>query len=787
MNFKNIPVTCQPAYTWLWNSSATKDEIKRQIDEMYQNGIRAFYVLGEPESFRPNLRRTYLKPDYLSEEYLDMVYFAYEYAKEKGMYTWLYNEGGFPSGMACGKIRDAHPELALKNIAKNVVNLSAGERYCTPERFIAAFCDNKRIKDGDAFESDTVIEEYIYADAITPTTSMRTDIAERKNTEYFLELTHEAFKRRFGDAMGSDVTMMFDDEANMGSWTRNMDKLFFDKYGYDLLDYVPYIAGKPTDSLESARAYSDFIMLSGELMRNNYFAPMRKWLNDHNMLSIGHLGGDNYAKSPYLTRQGNLISALRLYDVPGIDVIWSQITYPTDGKCCKDGNEFFPLYASSAARQQGNTKCVSESFAVYGAHVVPEEMRFCVNYQAVQGISLFNFMVISFDRKDARSLQYRPNFIAENPGMDCLGQINNYTARLSHIMQNATAQVKTALYFPQRTISSKSEWGKNAEEAFDDKGHMLMKKGVCFDIIDEEFVLGAKVENGCLIGEHVTYENVFIVDGIFEPQEVIKKLEACNADIIPCFERTKDSTLARKLLFADGSEGYFICNTCGEKVNETITLTSDKTPYVIDLESGDIMTCAHEKRGGELIITAELLRGQGLMLWLTTTPQNANLPVKTELAAEISDFNSYISRKYEINPTYGVVNTYFDSGENLPIGEWDRDFSGEVTYTAKLPEIGEGEFLLDMGEVRHYAKIYINGIKMCEATMPPYVVSIQAKSGDELKIVVANTPANVTHNAEFFELQDIRDVGPYHKKMKLKEALAPAGGLMNSVKIYRKM
>ena len=39
-----------------------------------------------------------------------------ELAEEKGMEFWLYNEGGFPSGMVCGKIRNMRPHLAKKNI-----------------------------------------------------------------------------------------------------------------------------------------------------------------------------------------------------------------------------------------------------------------------------------------------------------------------------------------------------------------------------------------------------------------------------------------------------------------------------------------------------------------------------------------------------------------------------------------------------------------------------------------------------------------------------------------------
>ena len=73
MDFKTIPLAAQPAYTWLWNSTITREGIHQQIDEMHRAGIRAFYVLAEPSNFRPTLRRTHLAPAYMSDEYLDMV------------------------------------------------------------------------------------------------------------------------------------------------------------------------------------------------------------------------------------------------------------------------------------------------------------------------------------------------------------------------------------------------------------------------------------------------------------------------------------------------------------------------------------------------------------------------------------------------------------------------------------------------------------------------------------------------------------------------------------------
>lgn len=104
-------------------------------------------------------------------------------------------------------------------------------------------------------------------------------------------------------------------------------------------------------------------------------------------------------------------------------------------------------------------------------------MRHVVNYQAVRGISLYNFMVISYDRETAMCLQYRPNFNGGNPGMDCLSQINEYTARLSYILQTGRAEIKTALYFPFRTVCAGGKKGAQAIEAFEAIGPYLVYKG----------------------------------------------------------------------------------------------------------------------------------------------------------------------------------------------------------------------------------------------------------------------------------------------------------------------
>lgn len=792
MDFRNIRASARPVYTWFWNSKITREGIKREIDEMYDSGIRGFYVLGEPEGFRPFSRATHLSPEYLSDEYLDLLYYAYELAKEKGMEFWLYNEGGFPSGMVCGKIINQRPDLGKKNVGYREFRITKNEKYSIKEDSIVAFVNGEQIKNGfvtDA-EGGVVVGEYYMADQ--PDRPMvNSDIARRETTDLFLEMTHEVLKEKFGDVMGREVTFMFDDEAHMGLWTRGLDKMFAEKYGYEIYPYMGCISlRKNPETDEEYRAVSDYAMLCGELTVNNYFSPMKTWLNEHNMLSVGHLDCESCTKNLRVTLYGNMMESYRAFDVPGIDVIWSQITYPDEnGETCFEGNRFFPRYASSAARQCGHSLCLSETFAVHGGHIAPEEMRFDVNYQAVRGISIFNFMTISYDRETPMCLQYRPNFIPESPGMDNLHEINEYTGRVSHILQCSKADIRTALYFPCRSIIAGGKRGQCAAAAYDALGARLESLGVSFDIIDESLVRKMKLEGTSLIGDHVRYDNVFLPDNCFlESEDVLEKLALVGKNIEPCIERESPYTQARKLIFEDGSEGYLICNFANETVNEKICIRSNKTPYIVEIQSGETYLARYERDGEFIRLDATILRGDGFLLYLTDQEINAVSAPEFESVCEIKNINSYISRRYIIDSQKGPQNLYPERADRKdPLAPFDDDFSGEVTYETVVGE-DVSDAYIELGEVNHWTKIFVNGKKVAAVTMPPYRAALgDIKKGDEIKIVVANTVAQACRNSDYFDVQEKRDVGPYHDKMKVLEARAPVGGLVGPIKILKKI
>ena len=195
-DFVSPDVSCAPVYVWVWNDICNCEIIDAQIAEMQNLGIRAFYILPEPENFRPDSMPTKLTPDYLSDEYFDLCAYAVQKGKELGMNCWIYDEGGWPSGSACGKVLKDHPEYAREVLELREVSFSAGDIYkkTTPDVLAAFLNDTEIIEDGYIFPEDTVVTEYVTEKKICGDADYP-DLMNKDATEYFqIRYCHKSVK-----------------------------------------------------------------------------------------------------------------------------------------------------------------------------------------------------------------------------------------------------------------------------------------------------------------------------------------------------------------------------------------------------------------------------------------------------------------------------------------------------------------------------------------------------------------------------------------------------------------
>ena len=137
--FYNPSMDYAPIYSWVWNDVLSKEEIIRQLDEMQELGIQAFYIIPEPKTFRPKTMPTNLEPDYLTDDYMQFYRFTMDEAAKRKMAVWLYDEGGWPSGGACGKVLSENPTLAKRTLEIKRSFYKKGAIYKKPEDVFATF------------------------------------------------------------------------------------------------------------------------------------------------------------------------------------------------------------------------------------------------------------------------------------------------------------------------------------------------------------------------------------------------------------------------------------------------------------------------------------------------------------------------------------------------------------------------------------------------------------------------------------------------------------------------
>lgn len=534
--FQNADTPFQPAYAWIWNDQIESAELRRRLDGLRRAGIRTVYVLPEPKNFRPERIRTFLEPDYLTDEFMRLVREAAEYALSIGMNVWMYDEGGWPSGGACGRTVEKHPRMIRKALCAREETLPAETAYLLKANDVAAFtAENgalRRVKPGERFPEKRTLTVYgVWLGEGWTTDSLQDGIGQA-----FVEETHERYAKFLGDLFPR-VPFMFTDEPGTGSfpWPDGFAEKFLSRFGYDLRDHLPALFSLSEDaSGMDARAREDYRALQGELFRANYMRPIHDWCRRNGVRFTGHLDIDHMTDGCMAHGYGTVLQQLREFDVPGVDVIWRQIDIPKDGKpACYEGNGFFERFASSAAAQTGGTLAVTESFGVYGASLTGKLARFVILHQLARGVNVFNFMCLSYTPKNALALVERPEYVEEMPGFFHLRGLNDFTARASWLMQLGAPAARAALYFPARDIWAGGTRAKNAIDGFERLGQALERAQVDFDILDEEGLRMAVRDGNALTLGLARYETVLVPRGATLSDALREKLRGVDAPVKP--------------------------------------------------------------------------------------------------------------------------------------------------------------------------------------------------------------------------------------------------------------
>ena len=742
--FVTPPRDCEVVYGWEWNTPVTKELIDAQLKEAHDAGIKGLYVLPFPKNYMPGCFASTMTPDYLTDEFMELVKYTIVEGRKLGMEMWTYDEGGWPSGGACGLTHTQHPETIEQVLRPKYKLIKKGEKYTLPEKAIAAYDCYTQLPNEFIAERDMTVWEY-YLENTYWQSSCRVDCSNKGVIDTFLNNTYERYYEKMGELFGSDISLMFTDEPTVQNITipRNFFEIFKKEYGYDAMDYLPVIMD--AENAKTERDYQvriDYGRLLGKLFYENFSCNIEKWCADHNIFMGGHIDLEHLADGGAQRGYFSHLHALGGFDIPGIDVIWEQIRYPYGGRSpvSDDAYPFYPRVASSASRQSGRNLSLTESLGVFGDGVTPDEIRYVINYQAIRGINVFNFLMLTSGREGLMAMGERPVFCPQKPGFYHLRQINEYLARVAYLIRLGEAEIDTALYQPCADYWTCEAYKNEAVDAFTKAGVELERKHIPFDMIDDYAIMNVEATpDGLKIGD-ACYKHIVIPACRFMPDEVKAKVAPYVGEGQPLVNISSDAlvVMGRKL---KSGELLFVFNEGEAHAKEELDVKA-KNIYRLDLYNGEMYKVKNA--------VVDIPCGDIAVFYLTDD-EYSTVTDEVESSFDINGFE--ISRIKQFKMVREGV-TSVEADVNMPI---DDKFSGEITYVtdyalSTAPD-ADARYRISLKDTSVTASVAVNGKTIAVFGTSPMSVIVSGKdipACGKMEVIVANTAAN-----EIFATQDI--------------------------------
>ena len=725
--FLDPPAVFAPSFFWMWSGRITSASQIAEFDDMAAHGAGTACIHPYPKRFRPPQIDEPMDPDFLTDGYFRIYGDVLDHIERKGGVSWLYDEGGWPSGGACGRVMESDP-------------VRFQHRYLAAGGRIETWRGNPKV-------------EAPYPSMIEPGA-----------TERFIELAYEPYRRRFARHLGKTVPFAFTDEPSFPNkrgggrrlpWCTDFAAEFRARKGYDIQPLCDELIASTNWSEAVVRARIDYHDVLADLFRERYLLQVREWCRANGLMFGGHLNGEDDPRGSLTQGFGHILRSMRTLDVPGVDVIWRQLFPGKGGRCAP-----FTKYASSAAHQNGSPYVLSETFAIYGDGLTPAQVKWLVDYQMVRGANLFVFSSYRSLPAGKDMAGGGPHFGPSDPQWNIMATYFRSVRRQCSLLSQGEPCVPTAVLFDVRGIWAGGEETETVAQRHECVAQHLLEEQRDFDFVDDDQLAAAEVRgDGTIAIGKMRYSAVVLPTSKRMRPEARAKLASFAASGGRVMEED-DFSAAPKIceVTGDGAmDTRAVKRSCGGQalyflVNEseyprTVRIRLDEKSSLVraDPETGRFVALPSED--GAFVWNAE---GCGSMIVVAGMDADDPAPPKWDGPAMTLDggWTMAVRRRMQVGPMHYETTDYPDAPHFAAVlGDWreilGEEFSGRVAYRVRFEAQAGGEAELDLGEVHNCCEVRLNGRAIGAKYVGPYRWRIDLRNGtNELEVTVANAIVN---------------------------------------------
>lgn len=352
--------------------------------------------------------------EYLSEAWFELCSYYIESAAACGMKIWLYDEFNWPAGQAGGRVT-AHSEYRLKNLLVK--------------------------KDGKNVRFETVLTDY-------------PDILGQEAMNYFLSLTHEEYKKRFGKYFGRTIVGMYTDEPSFGYGTgkdrlpyyEGLENDYRQAFGTEFFkDLEQSFTDESADPDRSV--YARLYQLCAQKMYHCFSEKIGTWCKENGLLLTGHLMDDETPSGNTL-HSGDAFLNLSAFGKPGIDEIG---TCTTNGTTTLDW--LLPFADACSANSTHGAMAELFAFGPYDMSHTKEVQMLALT--ALHGIDTWFLAVGHFDmRGNLTKKRYFRNYTHANPDHEAYRELAEKAKRFALLARKKRVSPVGILYDRDRIAES---------------------------------------------------------------------------------------------------------------------------------------------------------------------------------------------------------------------------------------------------------------------------------------------------------------------------------------------
>ena len=805
---------------WWWLGSAVdKENLQWTMQQYAEHGIGAveitplYGVQGNQANNIP----------YLSDKWMEMLREVQQNGKNMGIEIDMATGTGWPFGGPWVPLEESACRVVF--VERDIVNgvtpdfsLTGKEAVNSKLDRIVAYNKEGKMVDLNAKEAVKAIAVYIkygvmkVKRAAPGGEGLVIDHFDRKAVANYLRHIEQAFERTHTPYPHTFFNDSY--EVAEATWTPTLFQEFQQRRGYQLEEHLPQLISG------DVKVVSDYRETLGDLLLENFTQQWTAWAHSHGAITRNQAHG-----SP-----ANLIDCYAAVDIPeiegfGLSDFGIKGLRTDPGKTRKNDSDYSMFkYAPSAAHICGKPYTSSETFTWLTEHfrtslsqLKPDlDLMFCagVNHMFFHGTCYspqndpwpgWKFYA-SIDMSPTNSIwRDAPYFM-------------QYVERCQSFLQKGQPDNDFLVYLPIRDMWKKNPgkllmqfsihaMGKLAPE-FISSILAIDRAGFDCDYISDRLLAKVSLKDNRLVTEGGTsYRAIIIPTGTTITPSLKKELDRLSPYVIYGEDASAMARFAKpetmktqfhlKAIRRKTAEGwhYFIANLTPNDMEADVPLAVDfKGATLFNPMNGDITPASIND--GKVHLT--LRSGESIILQTSNTPSvpyAAEIPQPTGQTITLSGpwTLSFTEEAPKVSGTFRLEKP--QTWETLSQEAAVTMGTGVYTTTLKLTkQQARQHWMIDLGDVRESARVYINGQFVGCAWAVPFVLDCRntlKKGNNEIRIEVTNLPANRIaeldrQGVKWRKMEEINVVDINYKKTTYAEWEPMKSGLNSEVKLYIK-